>query len=178
MARRLRQLHRRGIAHALGTLEARLVFAPADRAGGDKNDEHGEADQILAVALPQLGEIVAPKLFVDLAENIAHRVTPCLTSVGGSAGRTGAALRVGTRTSFLHFASVDGRFGADSGGSTGVRALRYRVSTLDGKRRLPANRTGAGPCAGLLPGCWTDGPKSGKLAAWQFDDGIEGYGNP
>jgi hypothetical protein len=46
-----------------------------------------------------------------------------------------------------------------------ARALRYRVRTPHGKQRLSE------------PGCWTDGRKSGKLAGWQFDDGMEGHGS-
>ena len=48
-----------------------LIAAPgAD--GGD--DEHGERDQIDAVAVPQLLELIAPDFLVDLVKDVSHEL--------------------------------------------------------------------------------------------------------
>ena len=48
-----------------------LVAAPGADAG---DDEHGERDQIDAVAIPQLLELIAPDFLVDFVKDVSHEL--------------------------------------------------------------------------------------------------------
>src|SRR5258708_33431597 len=55
-----RKIERQRIALALGPVHSQLVRAPTHVGGNGDDDEDGEADDIAAIALPQLGEVLAP----------------------------------------------------------------------------------------------------------------------
>jgi hypothetical protein len=50
-----------------------LVIAPRHDAAGGQQDEHREGRDIAPITRPKLEKIVSTELFVDLAENVAHK---------------------------------------------------------------------------------------------------------
>src|SRR6266851_10102832 len=105
----LRKLQRRCVAHALRALDQQLIFSPTDGRAGSEDDDGGEADDILAVSLPQLGNVIATEFLVDLAEDIAHGAMRTPAGVGCMPGRAISRPPLGTMTSFLQCPRRRGR---------------------------------------------------------------------
>src|SRR5215831_933831 len=90
-----------GIAHRLRTTLAQLVIAPRHDPAGRHQDERHQGYNVAPITRPELQQIVSTELFVDFAENVAHKRPgrPRLTELTIAARSSGSKPPVTATTS-------------------------------------------------------------------------------